>query len=157
MSYLSVIPLADAKIYLRIDDTLTEDDVQITRMINGALSIVEKWTNVLVFARAKTYLMVDGFVRVYDAPINTITSPTEADMTNEQKTLYKNFCYGSETSNLVLNVGHVLPADVPQELIDVAYEIIDLLYYQHETVKTVKKDLSELSIDVLTQNKRFIF
>ena len=157
MSYLTIISLDEAKNYLRIDDTLTEDNANITRMINGALSFIERWTNVLVFAREKTYLLIDGFVRVYDAPINSITSPTEADMTNEQRTLYKNFCHGSETADLVLNVGHVSPSTVPQELIEVAYEIIDIMYYEHETGKTIKKDLSGLSKDILNQNKRFIF
>ena len=36
MAYLDVIPLVDAKVYLRIDDDLTEDDNQIIRMIKGS-------------------------------------------------------------------------------------------------------------------------
>lgn len=156
MAYLDVISLAEAKTYLRIDDTLTEDDSQITRMIQGALSFVEIWTQNYLYARAKTYLMVDGCKRVYDYPINSITTPTEADMDNEQMTLYKIFTYGVDTSNLVLNIGHVLPASVPQELIEVAYEIIDLMYYEHESGKSYKKNLSELSKDILNKHKRFL-
>ena len=35
MAYTDIITLADAKTYLRIDDTLTEDDAQITRGLFG--------------------------------------------------------------------------------------------------------------------------
>lgn len=156
MAYLDVITLIEAKNYLRIDDTLTEDDAQITRMINAALAYIENWTRVYVYARAKTYIMVDGFVRVYDWPINSITTPAEADMDNEQKTLYKNFCYGIETSNLVLNIGITAPENVPPELKEVGFEIIDLMYYEHETGKTVKKDLTSISVDILNRFRRFL-
>ena len=66
MAYLDIIPLADAKIYLRIDDDLTEDDAQITRMINVSLSYVERYTNVILFAKEKTYRLIDGCISVYD-------------------------------------------------------------------------------------------
>jgi len=156
MSYLTVIPLADAKLHLRVDDTLTEDDAAITRMISTALSFVENWTYHFLYARSKTYTMVNGFVKVYDYPINSITTPAEADMDNEQMSSYKNFCYGIETSDLVLNIGYGDPLDIPQGLIDVALEMIDIMYYANETGKTVQKDLSPMSIMTLDQNKRFL-
>jgi hypothetical protein len=154
MAYIDVITLAEVKVHLRIDDTLTEDDSAITRMINGALSYIENWTDVYVYARDKTYVMVDGCVRVYAYPINSITTPLEADVESEQKTLHTNYTYGTDTTDLVLNVGHVLPADVPDDLKEVALEIIDLMYYGNG--KSYKKDLSELSIDILNSYKRFI-
>ena len=154
MSYLNVIPLSEAKLYLRVDDTLTEDDTQITRMIQGALSFVEKWTNVLMFDRLKVYRLIDGCIRVYDYPINSVIDPIDA--TVDKMTLYSTFNYGFVNSDLSLNVGFVDPSEIPQELIDVAFEIIDILYYEHETGKKVSQDLSSLSIDMLNQNKRFI-
>jgi len=156
MAYLDVISLEDAKVYLRVDDTLTEDDNSITRMINGALSYVEKWTNILLFDRTMTYLMVDGVINVYDYPINSVIDPIEADLDITKKTLYTNYCKGSDTIDLQLNVGFTNVSNIPQELIDVAYEIIDLMYYEHETGKNVSKDLSSLSIDILNKHKRFI-
>ena len=138
MAYTDVITLADAKLYLRIDDTLTDDDAQITRMISSALSYVEKWTNVLVYARNKDYLIVDGIIRVYDYPINSVVSPDEADMTITRKTLYTIY---------------VDPDDVPQELKDVALEIIDNMYYRNDWKNM---GLSPLSIDILNKHKRFI-
>jgi hypothetical protein len=153
MAYTDVITLSDAKVYLRVDDTLTEDDAQITRMINASLAYVEKWTNIMVFARLKTYVMVDGCVRVYDYPINSLIDPVDAEVV--QKTLYTTYTYGTDTIDLSLNVGYVDPVDVPSDLLEVALEIIDLMYYEHESGKTVTKDLSSLSISVLDANKRF--
>ena len=89
MAYLDIIPLADAKIYLRIDDTLTEDDTQITRMINVALSYVERYTNHVLFAKEKTYRLINGCISVYDYPIKESkrpnTSSTMEVFTKEEK------------------------------------------------------------------------
>ena len=71
MAYLDIIPLSDAKVYLRIDDDLTEDDNQITRMINASLSYIERYTNVILYDRDKEYRLINGCVRVYDYPVNS--------------------------------------------------------------------------------------
>ena len=155
MAYLDIISLADAKVYLRIDDTLTEDDAQITRMISGALSYVENYTNHILFARDKEYRLVNGCVRVYDYPINSYTLPIEADYDEiENKTLYTNYTYGSDNGLLDINVGYDV-ADIPQALIEVAYEIIDIYYYGKESGKTMA-DISPLNKQALNQYKRFI-
>ena len=151
MAYLDVITLADAKVYLRIDDTLTEDDTQITRMINAALSYVENYTNHILFARDKEYRLIDGCVRVYDNPIN---SEVTADLISENKTLYTNYTLGITNDLIELNVGYDV-ADIPQELIEAAYEIIDIYYYGKESGKTMA-DLSPMSRQGLNQYKRFI-
>ena len=156
MAYIDIITLAEAKNYLRIDDTLTDDDAQITRMINAALAYVENCTNIMLFARNKTYTMVDGFVRVYDYPINIATPPVPADVEVEIKTSYVNYSYGYETCDLVLNVGFASAADVPAQLKEVAFEIIDLMYYEHETGKKYTKDLTTLSTVILNSYRRFI-
>jgi len=153
MAYIDVITLADAKLYLRVDDTLTEDDAQITRMINAALSYIERYTNVILFARDKEYRLIDGFVRVYDAPIN---SEVTADLVVENKTLYNNYCLGTTNDLIELNVGYTDVANIPQELIEVAYEIIELMYYEKETNKSHLNNLSSLSTMILNNYKRFI-
>jgi len=155
MAYIDIITLAEAKNYLRIDDTLTDDDAQITRMINAALAYIENCTNIMLFARDKTYTMVDGFVRVYDYPINA-DAPDPADVEVEIKTSYVNYSFGSDTIDLVLNVGFDDPDDVPAQLKEVAFEIIDLMYYEHETGKKYTKDLTTLSTVILNSYRRFI-
>jgi hypothetical protein len=152
MAYIDVLPLATVKEYLRIDDTLTDDDVQLTRMIGSALSYIEKWTNIYVYSRTKSYYTpTNGCIRVYDYPINTLDSSfTTVEV--EDKGLYKTYSPTTSDYTLSLDIGYSDPADVPQELIDVALEIIDLMYYKNSAAK----DISPLSIDVLNQNKRFI-
>ena len=152
MSYIDVITLAEAKVYLRVDNDLTEDDNQITRMINSALKYVEDVTNIMMFARNKSYRLIDGCVRIYDAPIN---SEVTADLVVENKTLYTNYKLGSDNGLIVLNVGYVTATDIPQELISVAFELIDIFYYGKESGKGIA-DLSPLAMDILNRNKRFI-
>jgi hypothetical protein len=154
MAYIDVITLAEAKTYLRIDDTLTEDDTQITRMINASLSYIERYTNVYVFARDKEFVVVNNCIRVYADPINTLVDPTDAE--SEIKTLYTTYTTGVDEDVLTLNVGHTLPADVPDELKEIALEMIDLMYYEHETGKSFTKDISSLSREILNSYKRFI-
>ena len=155
MAYLDVISLAEAKTYLRVDDTLTDDDAQISRMIKSALSTIEKRTNVLVYARSKNYLFQDYCVRVYDFPINSLTSPTDAEV--ENKTLYTNYEASKTTDvTLVLNVGYADPLEVPYELIDCALQYVKYLYYEAETDKANKGMLPLWLQDMINQNKRFI-
>jgi hypothetical protein len=155
MAYLDVISLAEAKTYLRVDDTLTDDDTQISRMIKSALSTIEKRTNVLVYARSKNYLFQDYCVRVYDFPINSLTSPTDAEV--ENKALHTNYEASKTTDvTLVLNVGYTDPLDVPYELIDCALQYVKYLYYEAETDKANKGMLPFWLQDMINQNKRFI-
>jgi hypothetical protein len=266
MAYIDVITLAQAKLYLRVDDTLTEDDTQITNMINSALRYIEVYSGHLMFDRAKTYRMIDGYVRIYEYPINSVISPAanvfasgtaqctsviatdtlvvngltytavsgdpaddtqfsigtdtvcatslarainsdsrngtlgdvsatstgdtviittnkegyagnavtlsqtggtitvsgstfsgglDGDVEISEMTLYTAYCYGSENRDLILDVGYDEPANIPPELIQVAYEIIDIYYYGKESGKTMA-DLSPFSVDALNQNRRFI-
>ena len=154
MAYLDVIPLATAKNYLRVDIDQTEDDADITRMIKGSLRKVEEFTNVMVYARDKDFLLQDCIKRVYDYPINTLNTPTDAVTT--LRGLYNIYTVTDATVNYVnLNVGYTDPLDVPEELIDVALEMIDLSYYGAKEDGAVKKQLSQESMDSLHLNKRF--
>ena len=154
MAYLDIITLADAKTYLRIDDILTEDDAQITRMIKASLSQIERVTNYIFFARSKSYVVENCSVNVYDFPINSLTTPTTA--TSVEKAVYTTYTTQSNDDlKVTLNVGYTDPLDVPNDLIEVAYEMIDLMYYSPETGKSIKSDLSELSKMVLSNYKRF--
>jgi hypothetical protein len=155
MAYIDVLPLTTAKNHLRVDDTA--DDAAITRMINTALAFIEKETNILVYQRDVTYLMVDGCKYVYDFPIDSVVAPADYDNdATVKKTNYSIYSYGSETVDLTLTVGYSDPADVPSELVDVALEIIDLMYHEKETGSNWRKDLSSLSKEILFNNKRFV-
>ena len=155
MAYTDIISVADAKNYLRIDDTLSNDDQLIAVIINTAFQYIEKYTNVICVATDKTYVYDDNnMVRVYDAPINTETLP---DHTEEYfYELYSIFeVSNSDIKDITLNVGYELATDVPSDIIMVAYELIDILYYGKETGKSME-DLSPLSRQTLDINKRFL-
>ena len=155
MAYLDVITLDDAKTYLRVDDTLTDDDVRITSMIKAALSTIERMTNILVFSRSRTYLFDDGCARIYDYPINSLITPTDATVT--EKGLYSIY----ETSNtsdteLVLVVGYVDPTDVPNEIIEAALEYIKYMYYDHETNGANKGHIPMYIREMIDMQRRFL-
>jgi len=151
--YTDIISLEDAKIYLRIDDTLTEDDSQITRMIKGSLSFIEQYTNYIFFPRDKDYRLIDGCVRVYDFPINSEVT-TELEVTN--KTLYNIYQKGDNNDLITLNVGYIDSAEIPQELIEVAFVLIKNMYYDKENNKNLLESLDSLSKMTLENYKRFI-
>lgn len=149
MSYINIIPLQDARVYLRIDDTLTQDNEAITRMINASLAKVEQMTNVHLIAKSKEYIFDDLKATVYDFPINSLTSPTTATVV--EKTQYSVYTAALKTDlKLVLNVGYANVSDVPKDLIEVAYEMIDIMYYNKEN------KLSNLSQATLDAYRRFI-
>ena len=159
MAYLDVITLDQAKTYLRVDDTLTEDDAQISSIIQASLVYIENYTDNLVTARSENFLFVNNLVKVYKYPINSLVSPDVDDISSEEFTTFVNYCYTGNDENvnkLVLNVGYADPNDVPKDLRQVAFEIIDIMYYGAETGKKLS-DLSELSKSILDRYKRFIF
>lgn len=153
MAYIDVISLADAKAYLRVD--FSDDDAQITRMIKSALSTIEKMTNVLVYARNKSYLFQNYCTRVYDYPINSVVSTF--DYTATEKELYTIYeVSNADNTKIELNVGYSDPADVPSEIIDCALQYIKYMYYEAETDKANRGELPKWLKDIINQNKRFI-
>ena len=155
MAYLDVITLADAKNYLRIDDTLSDDDARITSMIKASLSTIERRTNTLVYARSKNYLFQNYCVKVYDFPINTLITPTDVEVVEME--LYNNYTAKSSSDvRLNLNVGYSTPTDVPSEIVECALEYVKYLYYDSEN-NTGKSNSIPLYIeDTINRLKRFI-
>lgn len=149
MGYIDVIPLARSKNYLRIDISMTADDAEITSMINAALSYVEKRTNHLVYARDKYYNGVCQ-VKVYDYPINTIITPVDPFVV-----YFTMFAVFPNDKEVQLNVGYADPADVPDELIQAALQMIKVWYYESE--KQVNSTLIPESVkEALDVYRRFI-
>ena len=169
MSYIDVLPLATMKTYLRIDDTQNETDAEITSMINSAFRYIERITNVIVSQQAtKEYIITNRCARIYDHPINSVVKgidEDDADVTltfqtnydKELKHLYTNYYnIDSEAVKLVLNVGYTTASDVPDDLVHLAKEMVELMYYEQETNKLDEKKLSFLHKEVLESNRRFI-
>lgn len=149
MSYLTVIPLARAKNYLRIDSDLTEDDTEITSMINASLRYVEQRTRHFMYARDIVY---NGScqVKVYDYPINSVvTDPVPWSLTRTMYTIYP------DVKTVTLNVGYATPEEVPDIFIQSALQIIKVWYYESE--KQVNSQMIPISVtEALDVEKRFV-
>ena len=149
MAYLDVITLTRAKNYLRIDTAFNADDVEITSMIKAACKFIELRTNHIFFAQDKVFTGLVN-VQVYDFPINTLISPTDATVVY----FATSNSYTAQTS-VTLNVGYTLPEDVPEELIAAALQMLKVWYYESEKqVNTMLIPMSVLqAVDI---NRRFI-
>lgn len=151
-SYLDVISLETAKLYLKIDEGQTETDNEITGMINSALSYIEKRTNHIFKTRDKLYYKDCALVqqvKVYDYPIdNTVT-----ELEIQYRPLY---AIVPTIDNVVtLTVGYENVEDIPAELIDSALQLINFWFYNSETKNAMNTipDFVQNNIDI---NRRFI-
>lgn len=149
MAYIDVISLERAKYYLRIDTTLTDDDAEITAMINSACSYIEKRTNLIFYPRNKTYKGACQ-VKVYDYPINSIvTDPAPFAYEQPMFTIYP------DVKTVELNVGFIDPTDIPDELIQACLQMLHVFYYESE--KQFNSTLIPESVkEVIDINRRFI-
>ena len=146
MSYISVIPLATAKNHLRVDLDFTRDDDAIKRMIESALELVEQNTSHILYARDKTYyrLVDNDRIVVFDYPINSY----DTNITALNYSLRKEYV----ADEITINIGYLLPADVPSPLIEAALMIIENWYYEAEN----KTDIPERANTILFNYKRCI-
>jgi hypothetical protein len=149
MAYLDVITLDRVKNYLRLDTGFTADDVEIISMIKAACKFIELRTNHIFFAQDKVF---NGLVnvQVYDYPINSIITPLDATVVY----FATSNSYTAQTT-VTLNVGYILPEDVPQELIAAALQMVKVWYYESEKqVNTMLIPMSVLqAVDI---NRRFL-
>ena len=150
MSYTSIISVEDAKDYLGVDDSFHDDDIQ--RMIKASLQCIEKYTNHIFFDRSKDYLLMDGEVSVYDYPINSVVTPgSEDDYESKEHPLHTVYTVSdTDLVKITLNVGYSDADDVPDDLIQVAFEKIDAMF------NNTSKPLSMNCKMILDQNKRFL-
>ena len=156
MSYISVVPLATAKDFLRIDSGNTDDDTQITAMINAACRLVERRTNYILYQRNKDYLFQNFCVFVYDYPVNSVVSPSTG-VTEEKYELYNIYeTNNSSDTTLTLSVGYADPADVPDDIIELILNLVKFYYYEQETNQGSKGDLPLFLKESISMLKRFI-
>lgn len=146
MAYLDIISLESAKNYLKIDDTLSEDDSLITKMIEASLFQLERQTNLIFFSKEKSYVLFNDYVDVYDYPINSVISTESFEIS--EHTMFTTYV-SKESDKVVLNVGFNTITDIPQDLIQVAYKLIDVMYYNR------KEGLGMYDKMVIDSHRRF--
>ena len=139
-SYLEVISLAQAKNYLRIDDGMTADDAFIESMIKASLQWIEEYTrHILVerdftlYAPAQTNCEGQYIYYVYHYPI--VSALPDAEKTT--RNLYTKY-YTSE-EELVITAGYDDLTLVPEAIVQAAYAILQVWYYNSE--KTIQSNL----------------
>jgi hypothetical protein len=151
-TYLDIISLEQAKIYLKVDSGQTETDDEITSMINSSLSFIEKRTNHIFKTREKVYYKDCSLVqqvKVYDYPIDN----TETELDIVYRPLYAIVPTINDT--VTLTIGYSLLDDIPNELIDAALQIINFWFYNSET-KNAMNTIPDFVLQVIDANRRFL-
>ncbi|MNG66074.1 Phage gp6-like head-tail connector protein [compost metagenome] len=145
-AYTDIISLAQAKTYLRIDDTLNEDDSFITSCINAALQWIEKYTNHILVEQNKEYFASavydfchDKRFDIYDFPIVSIIEPSDVDLIIKNKSYNTKSVIIIDDDVLELNLGYDAVSDIPEPFIQAAFAIIQVWYYNSE--KTIQSNL----------------
>lgn len=151
-TYLDVISLERAKLYLKVDELQTVTDDEITSMINSSLSFIEKRTGHIFKTRNKVYYKDCALVqqvKVYDYPIdNTVTL---LDIT--YRPLYA--IVPTVNDVVTLTIGYTDLEDIPSELIDAALQLIKVWFYESE--KQSNTTLIPLSVmEAIDVNRRFV-
>lgn len=141
-----MITLSQAKNYLRIDDDFTEDDESILRMIKAAFQFIEKRTNHVFYQEERTYNRLDRkYIDIYDYPVSYNGELTKLD--------YSGFTR-FDADSVTVTVGYATADDVPAPLIEAAYQMLKVFYYEAE--KQVNTTLIPESVNqILNDYRRF--
>lgn len=148
MTYNEILPLAEVKNYLRLEDDFTEDDTAIERMVRSALEFIEKRTNHIFQLRENvTYSNECGKITVFDYPIR-FENPDDVfiQYKSDRHIVYSNI--------ITADVGYLSIDDVPSALIDAALQMIKLFYFEAE--KQVNTTLLPESVmQIINSHRRF--
>ena len=159
-SYIDVVPLATAKTYLRIDTGITESDSEITILINSACELIEQYTQIFLKPQPKTfYFNTNNEARVYAYPINSITAPANADDYKVTvKQLYSVYePNDADLKSITAYIGHTDTDNVKQIFVYAVLETVKLWYYGGESESVMKGYIPSSVMNVLSQERRFIF
>jgi len=150
-AYTDIISLERAKNYLKIDDGMNLDDVEITSMINGAFLFMERYTSYIFMEKDFTYDGYGCYSKVYHFPINEFTPSTTVQ---KLKPLYSIFDipYGVD---FTYKAGYTEASDVPDDFIQSVLQIIKVWYYESE--KQVNDQIIPIATrQVLDTYRRFV-
>lgn len=157
-AYTDIISLQRAKIYLRIDDGMNEDDAEITSIIKASFLFIERYTNHLFINR-----VLKQFVppKIYNYPVTEIDGEAigNFDWDNYYQRNYDKIYgpYGSYKTPILTTyrAGYVNTQDVPDDFIQSALQLIKVWYYESE--KYENNTLIPISVrQVLDTYRRFV-
>lgn len=126
MTYNEILPLAEVKNYLRLEDDFTEDDTALERMVRSALQFIEKRTNhVLQLRTSITYNNDCGTITIFDFPVRF---PNSGDI----KIHYGPDLTTVYSSTIIAELGYESLSDVPSAFIDASLQMIKTWYFEAE-------------------------
>lgn len=153
-TYLDIITLERARIYLRVDDGMNEDDAEIESMIKAAFLFIERYTCHLFGARELTQYVPP---KIYKYPINSIDGEVVPDYDNWYQQNMDLLCeeYRKRSVLVSFNAGYVDTEDVPDDFVQAALQMIKVWYYESE--KQANSTLMPISVtQVLDTYRRFV-
>lgn len=126
MTYNEVLPLAEVKNYLRVDDDFKDDDTAIERMVRSALGFIEKRTNHIFQLRENVEYFRNSsrYLDIYDYPLTYNGELTKLNYSNKVR-------FDADSVEID-SVGYAGRASIPDALIDAALQIIKVFYYEAE-------------------------
>lgn len=141
MGAIDVIPLADAKRWLNVDDTYNDPDI--TRLISTAVAWIEKYTSYRLYPRDEVVYTTNCVTYVPYFPINTKsinnfdgTPYVTADLYVYTFTPLSMVVNCPKLSTILLNTGYTDPAQVPAPFIDACLKLITYLYENRDAYST---------------------
>ena len=147
MTYLEVLPLAEIKNYLHLEDDFLEDDLKLERMITSAFQFIEATTNHIIESRTNVVLSNPcGTIITFDYPIQYTGDVVRFDYAG--KTVFY-------STTVTVNVGYEDASKIPSPLITASMQMIEYFYYDNE--KQVNTAIIPQSImQLIYPFKRFI-
>jgi len=138
-NYIDIVTLAQIKTYLRIDDTGTRLNDELTVMIDAACLLIEQSTNHILKPKTKTIQSINRCIYVYDTPITDIVEPSDTDDFKESKRgLYSIFTLNNPTNDedyytLEYDCGYDDTDDVPETIKQAIKEAVRVWFYAAES------------------------
>lgn len=142
MNALNVISLETAKINLVVD--YPDRDLEITGLIKAAVASIEKYTNVMLYERNKTYKIDGCSLEVYDFPLTISTTGLKI-----KENVLSTTIYGSNGTSISAKVGFTSVPDDYLPLVEACNKYITYLYENKDAYS------SSLPIDIQLMLNQF--
>ena len=146
MDQLNVVSLAQAKLWLRLDEDYDYEDSLITALIKSAVNQVEQYTLQVLYQRTITEISdKSGSLKIYNYPVISVEDVVDKDITSvdfeiEESQWYTNVITNQPGFNTVTYVAgydwnYDGGSDVPDDIETAIKEMITYLYENRDNPK----------------------
>lgn len=146
MTYDEILPLAEVKDFLHLEQDFVDQDSIIERMIKSALQFLEKRTNHIFQLRTDVNYTSNGnCITVFDYPIR---------YSGDDVVLYYSDKVVFYSKSIIADVGYLSIDDIPADLITAALDLIEQDYFGAEN-KTGERIISQKTMQIINSHRRF--